>query len=100
MLRGFRLRTLWLWIPNGCFRGFRNGSSEKRQRADLDAFARPRVGRRGRIVEGGVRGPAGAAVVERIKHLEHDRLVAAHAREPEPFVVRIVGDGVSLADAV
>ena len=54
------------------------GGSEKRERADLDALARPRVGRRGRIVEGGVGRPAGAAVLRRVVDLEHQRLVAPH----------------------
>ena len=63
----------------------RNDASEKRQRADFDALARTRIGRRGRVIEGGVRRPAGAAVLERIEDLEHDRLLAPHAREPEPL---------------
>src|SRR5262249_33117057 len=73
---------------------------EKRQRPDLDALAWPRVGRRGRILERGVGRPAGAAVLRGIEHLEHQRLVAPHARQPIPAVLRIVGDGVGLADAV
>src|SRR6185437_13391678 len=78
----------------------REYGSEEGQRTDFDALARTRIGRRGRIVEGGVRRPAGAAVLERIEHLEHDRLLAPHAREPEPFVRRIVGEGVGLTDPV
>src|SRR5262249_29141293 len=83
-------------------RSWRAGSTvlEKRQRADFDALARPRVGRRGRIVESGVGGPAGAAVLLRIVDLEHQRLLAAHARQPVPAVRGIVGYGVGLADAV
>ena len=69
-----------------------NTRSEKRQRADFDAFAGACVTRRGGIVEGGVGGPAGAAVFERIVDLEHDRLLAPHAREPEPFMRGVVGD--------
>ena len=41
---------------------FVRNRSEERQRADFDALARTRVRRRSRIVERGVRGPAGAAV--------------------------------------
>src|SRR5215831_7558703 len=41
----------------------KSGALEKRQRADFDALARPRVGRRGRVFERGVGGPAGAAVL-------------------------------------
>src|ERR1700722_20794527 len=75
-------------------------ASEERQRADLDALARTRPRRRGRIVERRVRAPARAAVLRRIEHLEHQRLVALHAREPVPRVRRIVGDRIGLADAV
>src|ERR1700724_3872262 len=37
---------------------------EKRQRPNLDALARTRVRRRGRVLEGRVGGPAGAAIGE------------------------------------
>src|SRR5262249_17607713 len=73
---------------------------EKRQRADFDALARPRVGRRGRVFERGVGGPAGAAVLRRIEDFEHQRLLAPHTRQPVPAVLGIVGDGVGLADPV
>src|ERR1700704_2423622 len=73
---------------------------EKCQRPDFDALARARVGRRGRIFEGGVGGPAGAAVFQRIVDLEYDRLLAPLAREPVPLVGGIVGDGIGLPDAV
>ena len=72
---------------------------EKRHRPDLNAFARMRVGRRGRIDEGSMRGPAGAAVLFGIEHFEHIGFLAPHAREPIPFVRRIEFDGVGLADA-
>src|SRR6516225_2351230 len=76
-----------------------NRALEKRHRADFDAFPRPRVRRRGRILEGGVRGPAGAAVFYRIEYFEHVGLFTPHAREPIPFVCRIVPDRIGLADA-
>src|SRR5512146_3082228 len=75
-------------------------SGEESDRANLDAFAGPRIGRRGRIIEVGLSGPARPPVLQRIEHLEDKRLVAAHAREPIPAVLRIVSDGVGLADAV
>ena len=53
--------------------------SEKRHRADFDALARPRVRRRGRIVERGMRGPAGAAVFHRSYTLKTRPLRAACA---------------------
>src|SRR5262249_26974041 len=76
------------------------GALEKRQRADFDALTRPRVGRRGRVLKGGMRGPAGAAVLRRIEDLEHQRLFPPHAWQIVPAVLRIVGDGVGLPDAV
>src|SRR5262249_6836039 len=71
----------------------------KRERPDLDALARARVGRRGRIGESSVRGPTSAAVLLGIVHLEHDRLVALLAREPEPLVGGVVFHRIGLADA-
>src|ERR1700724_3728731 len=73
--------------------------SEKRQRAYFNALARARAGRRGRVGERRVGGPAGAAVLLGIVDLEHDRLVALLAREPEPAMRRVVFDRVGLADA-
>ncbi len=73
---------------------------KKRQRTDLDAFARVRVRRRGRVVEGGVGRPAGTAVLDRVVDLEDQRLIAPHARQPVPTMRRIVGDRIGLADAV
>ena len=46
-----------------CVESPRNIRLEKRQRPDLNALARARVRRRGRIVKCGVCGPAGAAVL-------------------------------------
>src|SRR6516162_367367 len=63
---------------------------KKCQRADFDAFSRPRMRRGGGILEGGVGGPARTAVLHRIKHLEYIGLLAPHAREPVPLVFRIV----------
>src|SRR5260370_2065124 len=78
----------------------RERALEKRQCADFDALARPRLGRRGRVLESGVGGPAGAAVLRRVVDFEHQRLLAPHARQPVPAVLGIVGDGVGLADPV
>src|SRR5262249_28578831 len=72
---------------------------KKCHRADFDAFARPRMRRGGGILERGVRGPARAAVLHRIKHLEYIGLLAPHAREPVPLVFRIILDRIGLADA-
>src|ERR1700721_3031804 len=58
---------------------------EKRQRADFDALARPRVRRCGRVLERGMRGPAGASVLHRIEHLADVGFLAPHPREPVPF---------------
>src|SRR4051794_5236197 len=73
----------WTWSGVSCMQA---RMSEKRQGADLDALARARMRRRGRVLERGVRAPARAAVFERVEHLEHQRLVAPHAREPVPAV--------------
>src|SRR5260370_29037513 len=73
---------------------------EKRECADFDALARPRGGRRGRVLESGVGGPAGAAVLRRVVDFEYQRLLAPYARQPVPAVLGIVGDGVGLADPV
>src|SRR6516164_3090095 len=64
-----------------------NRALEKRHRADFDAFPRPRVRRRGRILEGGVRGPAGAAVFYRIEYFEHVRVqsIRFYKRRPRPL---------------
>src|SRR5262252_8487399 len=59
----------------------RHGLLEKRQCADFDALARPRIGRRGRVLESGVGGPAGAAVLRGVVDLEHQCLLAPHARQ-------------------
>src|SRR3984957_4410863 len=72
---------------------------EKRQGADFDTLARPRVRRCGRVLERGMRGPAGASVLHRIEHLEDVGFLAPHAREPVPFVRRIIFYRVGLADA-
>src|SRR5258708_5067465 len=73
---------------------------EKREGADLDALARPCMRRRGGIGEGGVGGPAGAAVLHRLVDLEHQCLVRPHVREPVPALPRIPGYAVGLADPV
>src|SRR5262245_27465210 len=73
---------------------------EKRPGPDLDALARTLLGLRGRILEGGVRGPARHAFLLRVVDLEHQRLLAAHAREPVPAMPGIVGARVGLALAV
>jgi|RhiMetdeSRZDD1v2_1073273.scaffolds.fasta_scaffold25030_3 hypothetical protein len=46
-------------------------ASEKGQRADFDALARPCVRRRGRVVEGGMGRPPGTAVLGGVVDLEH-----------------------------
>src|SRR6478609_7009407 len=76
------------------------GFLEKGQCADFDAFARPRIRRRGRIVEGGVGGPAGATVLQRVVDLEDQRFLAPHPGQPVPAVLGIVGDGIGLADPI
>src|SRR6476646_6342856 len=76
------------------------GFLEKGQCADFDAFARPRIRRRGRIVEGGVGGPAGATVLQRVVDLEDQRFLAPHPGQPVPAVLGIVGDGIGLADTL
>ncbi len=48
------------------------------------------------ILEGGVRGPTRDAVLLEVVHLEHQRLLAPHAREPVPVVLGVVGAGVGL----
>ena len=62
---------------------------------------------RGRALGGEVGSSKAVCAVQRarpslsaVEDLEHQRLVAPHAREPVPLVLRIVGDGVGLADAV
>src|SRR5262249_33176554 len=74
--------------------------SEERERAYLDAFARPWIRRCRWVVECRVRSPAGAPVLERIIDLEDQRLVAPHPREPVPAVLRIVFYGVGLPHAI
>jgi hypothetical protein len=64
--------------------------------ADLDALARGDAGRGGRIVEGGMGGEAGAAVLLRIVAFQQHGLVGALAWEIEPAVCRVVGDGIGL----
>src|SRR5262249_59375016 len=96
------------WGGGGATAALRRGSSrgcasiveglEKRQCADFDALARPRIGRRGRVFERGVGRPAGAAVPRGVVDLEDQRLLAPHARQPVPAVLGIVSDGVGLAD--
>src|SRR3954469_6752306 len=76
------------------------GFLEKGECTDFDAFARPRIRRRGRIVEGGVGGPAGATVLQGVVDLEDQRLLAPHQGQPVPAVLGIVGDGIGLADAI
>src|SRR6266849_9216778 len=73
---------------------------EERKRSGLDALARRRARRRGRIDERAVRGEARAAVLGRIEYLEYQRLVAPHQRKIEPAVIRVVPDAVGLAHAV
>src|SRR5437763_1620899 len=92
------------WLRRFCYRekgwGLRALRLEKRQGADLDALARPGVRRGAWIGKGGVRGPAGAAVAQGFVHLEHQRLVRPHPREPVPALLRIIGDRVGLPDPV
>src|SRR5689334_6445372 len=73
---------------------------EERQRARLDALARRRAGRRGGIVEGSVRREARTAVVLGIVDLEHDRLVAPHARKVIPAMRGVVLEAIGLPDAM
>src|SRR5262249_54055075 len=75
-----------------------SGSSKKRECSDFDALARPRIGRRCRVVKGRMRGPPRAASLLRLVGLENPRLVWPHPREPVPAMRRIVGDRISLAD--
>src|SRR3974390_952216 len=74
--------------------------SEKRQGADLDAFARRRRGRCALVVEGGVGAPARPPVGGGIIDLEDQGLVAAHAREPYPAMGGVVFEHVDLADPI
>src|SRR5437899_2935190 len=69
-------------------------SSEEGEGADFDALARPRIGRCGRVLEGGVGGPPGAARLLRLVGLEDQRLVGPHPREPVPAMRRVIGDGI------
>src|SRR5687767_859767 len=75
-------------------------SVEEGERAGFDALARRGAGGRAGIVEGAVRGEARGPGLVRVEHLEHQRLVALHAREVIPLVRRVVGDVVNLAGAV
>src|SRR6266850_7566961 len=77
-----------------------SGAREESERPRLDALARRRARRRGRIDERAVRGEARAAVLGRIEYLEYQRLVAPHQRKIEPAVIRVVADAVGLAHAV
>ncbi len=47
-----------------------------------------------------MRAPAGAAVLQRVIDLEHDRFLAPLQRKPEPLVIGIVADRIGLADPV
>src|SRR5882762_7181358 len=76
-----------------------SGAREESERPRLDALARRRARRRGRIDERAVRGEARAAVLGRFEYLEYQRLVAPHQRKIEPAVIRVVADAVRLAHA-
>jgi hypothetical protein len=69
---------------------------EERQATRLDALARRGVGRQ-RIVERGVEGEPGAAVVGAVVDADQDRFVGLHLREVEPAMAGIVLDGRGLA---
>src|SRR5258708_39228614 len=72
--------------------------SENKEGAQLDALARRRVWRRGRIGERGVRSEArNGAVIARIEALEQQNFVVAHFRRIEPALAGIVGEIVGLA---
>src|ERR1051326_1919620 len=75
-------------------------ASEKRERADLDALARPRMPRHVRIGKGGGRWPARPPLAPSLVHFERERLVRPHARKPVPALRRIVGDRIGLSDPV
>ncbi len=53
-----------------------------------------------RILEGGMRGEARAAVLFRVVALEQDHLVLFQPREIEPSMVRVVEEAIGLADLV
>src|SRR5271170_4255395 len=74
--------------------------SEERHRPDLDALAERRVGRRGRILEGGVADEAGTAVSLRFVGLQEHNLVRRHLREVPPLMLRRVAHHVVLAVTV
>src|ERR1700730_14975487 len=69
---------------------------EERQGPLLDTFARRRVRRTRRIIEGAMRGETRAPVIYGVVTLQKQRLVGKHAREIEPKMVRIIGKGVGL----
>ncbi|MBL9035394.1 MAG: XRE family transcriptional regulator [Rhodospirillaceae bacterium] len=93
-------------VVAGARRGLRKAASskrrplEKRQRPAFDALAPGRARHGRRVVEGGVRGEAGAAVLRRIVALDQQRLVRPQRGEIEPAMRRVVGDAVDLAGAV
>ena len=78
------------------YKGFRRTLG----RAPSMLWRGPASARRGGVVERGVRREARAPVLLRVVHLEHDRLVALHAREIEPAMPGAVLEPVGLADAV
>src|ERR1051325_6167374 len=84
----------------GPFVFLRVSASEKSQSPHFDALARRRLGRARGIVEGAVRGPARAAVLDRVESLEHDCLVALHFGEIIPAMLRIESAVVHFADPV
>src|ERR1700745_1798810 len=90
--RRARTRALRIWET-------RSGRV-KNEAAKLDALARQDVRWCSRIVEGGVRGEASPPVGERIEALDQQRFVSLHLWAEEPSVGRVVGDGISLADAI
>ena len=77
-----------------------NRNLEKSYCPHFDTFPRRRIRRRGGIVEGAVRRPAGAAVFYRIEGLKYHRLVALHVGEVVPAVLGIEHGMVNFAAAV
>ena len=71
------------------FRAKSDGLKE-RQRAQLDAFAGPGVGRAGGVFEGGMGGEAHAGVGVGIEYLEYQCFIRRHLRKIDPFVVFVI----------
>ena len=73
-------------------------SIEEQKRTSLDAFAGNGIGAAVRVIERPVRRPARRAVNVRIVAFQQDDLVALHAREVVPMLIRIVDDVINATD--